>query len=295
MSESIRIVVSRHAVFYAPLIATVAGEFLNEEGLEGVYLVKPPDRGTFDMLADGEVDLVQAAVSSNWGRIERGVQNLPVHFAQINSRDGFWITAREDKSFEWKDLEGREVLADHGPQPLAMLRYAATRQGVDWTKVGLVDAGSPDQMGRAFRQGQADFVHLQGPGPQQLQSEGVGYVVASVGAAMPMVAFSSIMASRSYLETPAATGFMRAYRNSLRWARSAQAGEIAERLQPYFAPVAVAVLERAVAGYQEINCWPEDPRIPEDLYEQALNVFETTGGLGRRHPYSNVVVEPPPY
>ncbi len=293
MSERIRIVVSRHAVFYTPLIATVAAGFMENEGLEGVYSVKPPDRGTFDMLAAGEVDVVQAAVSSNWGRIERGARNLPVHFAQINQRDGFWITSREDKSFNWKDLEGRELIADQGPQPMAMLRYAARRQGVDWMKVRLIEAGTPDQMDRTFREGSGDFVHQQGPWPQQLERDGVGRVAASVGAAMPMVAFSSIMASPDYLETAGAAAFMRAYRNSLRWVRSTAPAQIAGRLGTYFEAVSADALEDAVLGYQRIGCWPEDPRIPETLYEQALDVFLESGGIPRRYRYSDVVVEPP--
>ncbi len=293
MSARIRIVVSRHAVFYAPLIATVAAGFLETEGLEGVYSVKPPDRGTFDMLAAGEVDLVQAAVSSNWGRIERGVADLPVHFAQINQMDGFWITARGDKSFNWKDLEGRELIADHGPQPMAMLRYAAARQGVDWKKVRLIEAGGPDQMDRTFREGGGDFVHQQGPWPQQLECDGIGRVAVSVGEAMPMVAFSSIMASRDYLETAPAVAFMRAYRNSLGWVRSAAPAQIADRLGPYFPAVSADALEAAVSGYQRIGCWPEDARIPENLYEQALDVLLETGGIRRRYRYSDVVAEPP--
>jgi hypothetical protein len=33
--------------------------------------------------------------------------------------------------------------------------------------------------------------------------------------------------------------------------------------------------------------------IPKDLYDQALDVFTTAGGLEIRPPYEDVVVEPP--
>ena len=41
-------------------------------------------------------------------------------------------------------------------------------------------------MDQAFRDGQGDYIHQQGPAPQQLERDGVGHVVASVGKAVGM-------------------------------------------------------------------------------------------------------------
>ena len=53
-------------------------------------------------------------------------------------------------------------------------------------------------MEKAFREGQGDFVHLQGPAPQQLELDGAGRVVAALGEVIPPVAFSSLMATREF-------------------------------------------------------------------------------------------------
>jgi NitT/TauT family transport system substrate-binding protein len=293
MSGLVRILVSRHAAFYTPLIATIAGGFLKEEGLASTYAVKPPDRGTFAMLEAGEVDVVQSAVSSNWGRIEQGLTDLPAHFAQINRRDGFWITSRNPDPFRWSDLEGKHLLADHGPQPLAMLRYAAIRQGVDWEKVSLVDAGGPSSMDSVFRSGAGDFIHQQGPAPQQLERDGVGHIAASVGEAMPQVAFSSLMASREYLVTPEAAGFGRAYRKALVWIQESPPAEIAVRIAGFFESVDPEVLGVAMDSYKQIGCWSSDPEIPEAQYQQSLEVFSSAGLITGRPPYDEVVVPTP--
>ena len=42
VSEDIRLQVTRFSAGYTPLIATIAGGFLREEGLEAVYFHKPP-------------------------------------------------------------------------------------------------------------------------------------------------------------------------------------------------------------------------------------------------------------
>src|SRR5215472_12660555 len=122
----LRIMVSRHSAFYSPLISTIAAGFLKDQGLDASYNVLQPGQRSHELIRGGEVDVMQSAVSSNWKPMERGESPLAVHFAQINRRDGFFLAARTPSaSFEWKDLEGHTLLADHGGQPLAMLRYAA--------------------------------------------------------------------------------------------------------------------------------------------------------------------------
>ena len=151
---------------------------------------------------------MQSAVGSNWGPMEQGATNLPVHFAQINCRDGFFLTARKPiDSFDWKTLESSTLLADNGHQPLLMLRYAAHVNGVKWNKIKSIKTGTEEEISAAFRSGLGDYVHQQGPIPQQLEKEGVGHIVASVGQRMPEVAFSSLLATREFLITETERAF----------------------------------------------------------------------------------------
>ncbi len=53
-------------------------------------------------------------------------------------------------------------------QLLVMLRYAAHCNGVDWSRIRVVDAGGPEEMSAAFRSGIGDYVHLQAPASHQL-------------------------------------------------------------------------------------------------------------------------------
>jgi NitT/TauT family transport system substrate-binding protein len=174
-----------------------------------------------------------------------------------------------------------------------MLQYAARQQGVDWERVRLMDKGKPEEMAAAFRAGTGDYVHLQGPGPQALQQEGLGHVVASVGAAMPAVAFSSLCCARGFLETPAGQGFLRAFGRAKDWVRSAPPAEVAAKEASFFPGIDPAILAAAVRAYQALGCWDGGIGIPRALYEQALNVFEAAGAIERRHAYDDVCVELP--
>lgn len=289
----IGIMVTRHAAFYAPVICAITGGFLREEGLEAEYAVGSPSKAS-ESLIDGTVQVAQSAVSASWPELEQGVDSGTVHLAQINERDGFFIAAREpDPEFSWNRLSGREVLVDHGRQPIAMFKYAAHKMGLEFGAIQAIDAGGPDAIETAFRDGRGAFVHLQGPAPQQLQADGVGHVVASVGEAIGPVAFSSLRASRAWTRTEPAKAFIRAYRKARGFVAERPADEVAAALADMFPKIDRAVLARTVADYQALGCWAGDARIGRASYEAALEVFAHVGDITRRHPYEQVVVPPP--
>jgi NitT/TauT family transport system substrate-binding protein len=203
----LRITASRHSAFYSPLLSCV--EFLRRSDHEVVYGVLSPGQKSYVLLGSGEVDVMQSAVSSNWKLMDRGMEPLPVHFAQINRRDGFFLVGRQpDAAFDFRKLEGATLLADHGLQPLVMLKYAVRHNGADWNRIRVVDAGTPEEMAALWSTGAGDYVHLQGP---VVAGEAAGEIVASVGAAVPPVAFSSLCCARRFLETPPYRVFLEAY------------------------------------------------------------------------------------
>jgi len=279
---TIRITASRHTAFYSPLICTMAAGFLEKHGLEFTYGVLAPGETAAGMIRDGKTDVMQSAPSTNWAKMDKGETGFPLHFALINQRDGFFLFGRE-RSFNWKDLEGKTLLADHGSQPLAMLRYAIHYNGVDWTRIDVVNAGSPADMSAAFRAGKGDFVHLQAP-VAELQDQ----TAVSVGAAMPPNAFSSLCASREFIAGETCRSFAKAFSEAKEWVRQTAAEEIAAREASYFPGVGESALASAIARYQSIGVWDGGIEIHRALYEQSLNVFESTGGIKQRHPYDAV-------
>ena len=167
-------------------------------------------------------------------------------------RDGFFLVGRK-AGFRWQDLEKKEasepnpveplvflyifssgsedlrqVLVDHLFQPLALMKYACHLQQVDYSAIQVLDLGGPEAMEEAFRKGRGDFVHLQGPAAQQLEHEGTGVVVASMGSVIGPVAFSSLFARREWLKSDMARAFMRAYSKGRRASKELEAKEVAE-------------------------------------------------------------------
>src|SRR4029434_4005512 len=102
----------------------------------------------------------QSAPSQGFGPLEKGQTPPAVHFAQINEKDGFFLTARRpDPAFTWGKLKAAKgpgdhekpgkSLANHGGKPLAMFKYACHRRGLDYSAIGAGDVPS-GQMDQSF-------------------------------------------------------------------------------------------------------------------------------------------------
>lgn len=292
--ERINITALRHSAFYSPLLVTMKGGFLEEQGLQAFYRPAKPGESVNDAIRNGEFHLSQSAVAASFAELEQGRVCDIVHFAQINERDGFFIAARElADTFNWSDLEVSKVLIDHFFQPYAMLRYGLHRQGVDFNAIEVIDAGDVNAIEAAFRDGKGDYVHMQGPAPQQLEKEGIGHVVAAVGDAVGPVAFSSLCASREWLQTDMAKAFMRAYRKGQQFVLDASAEEIADIEADLLPGIDRDVLIATIKTYQQLGCWTGEATISEQSYENLLDVFLYNGDISSRYPYNGCIVDPP--
>jgi len=292
--SEIHIQFTRFSAFYSPLIATIAGGFLKDEGLEPSHSVSPPGVSAIAALEAGEAQVIQSAPSQGISALEAGRKPSARHFAQINEKDGFFLTGRApEPGFSWAGLAGKRVLVDHGGQPLAMFKYACHRMGLDYAAVDALDAGSGAEMDAAFRAGEGDYIHQQGPAPQQLQHEGVGQVVTALGDAIGPCAFSSLAATEEWLSGDMAGAFMRAYRKARAWINQAEAAEIAAAEAAFFPQIAREVLVETIATYQSLGNWTPHVEITREAFEVTLDVFLHAGRISRRHPYDQVVAPPP--
>lgn len=290
----INIMALRHSAFYSPLLITICGDFLKKEGLEPQYDVATPENTVTDGIRSGRVQLAQSAVATSFGTLEQHDACDIVHFAQINERDGFFIAGRNPQAdFNWEQLIGKKILVDHFFQPLAMFRYALHKQGVDEKEIHMIDAGDVAAIDRAFRDGHGDYVHQQGPAPQQLEKDGLGHVIASVGEAIGPVAFSSLCASREWLESDMAQAFMHAYREARQFVIETDASELAQLEAAFFPQIDHDVLTNTISAYQTLGCWSPNPAISQEAYDNLLDVFLYNGLITTRHPMASCVVSPP--
>lgn len=292
--ERINIEFTLFSAFYSPLISAMSGGFLKAEGLEAEWRVSPPGVSAIKALEEGRADVIQSAPSQAFASLAKGETPAAVHFAQINEMDGFFITGRAaDPDFDWKKLEGSEVILFGGGQPLATFKYACHKAGIDFDKLKVISVGGAEDMDKAFRAGKGQYVQQQGPFPQQLEADGVGHVVAQCGPKIGPVAFSSLAATRDWLQSDVARAFTRAYTKTRAYMTATPAIEIAKAQKSYFPSTDVDVLARCIASYQKLGCWTPHVEITRPAFEVALDMFEHFGALKERYAYDQVCAPPP--
>ena len=292
MTEIINIMALRHSAFYSPLLYTMTGGFLKEQGLEANYQIANSPKEVFESLKNGSVHLSQLAVAASFSELEQEKSPEIVHFAQINQRDGFFIAGKSQKQpFKWQDLIGKKVLVDHLFQPLAMFRYALKKYGIDEKQIHIIDAGDVKAMEIAFKRGEADYIHQQGPAPQQLEYEGKAQVLASVGDVIGDVAFSSLCGTRAWLKTEQAQAFMRAYRAACRALLKTPAIEIAKSEAKLFPQIELEVLTETIATYQQLQCWSAETKISQQSYDTLLDVCLYNQMITKKYPYQAAIVQ----
>jgi NitT/TauT family transport system substrate-binding protein len=294
LSQDISIQFTRFSAFYSPLIAAIAGGFLEQEGLRPRHSVAAPGTSAIAGLVDGSVHVAQSAPSQGFGPLEQGKTPPALHFAQINEMDGFFLLGRApEPGFDWKQLKGRRLVVDHGQQPMAMFKYACYKRGLEVRDITLIDAGTTEKMIDAFGKGQGDYIHLQGPGPQQLEHAGAGHIVAALGPAIGPCAFSSLAATRAWLDTDMAQRFMRAYRKARAWLLSTPAGEVANAEASFFPDVDRVALAKTIATYQALGNWTPHVEITRPAWEATVDIFLHAGLIRKRHRYEDVIAPPP--
>ena len=282
------------SAFYSPLISTMTGGFLKEEGLDFEFTVSAPGVTAITALDDGSADVVQSTLSQGFNTLNKGDLPKCVHFAQINEMDGFFLTGREkDQNFTWDKLEGAEVLVHHGGQPMTMFKYACFKAGIDMNKIKIIDAGNGGEMDKAYRAGTGQFIHQQGPAPQQLEADGVGHVVTALGPVIGACGFSSLAARPEWLESEEAKAFTRAYIKTRNYMNDASAAEIAAAEKPLFPNIDEAVLADCIHTYQNMGVWTRHIDITDDGYNAMLDIFEYDGMLKTRYAYDQVCARPP--
>lgn len=279
------------SAFYSPLISTMTGGFLSEEGLEYDWSIAKPGTSALDALEDGTAHVVQSTISQGFTSLEKGDFPSYRHFALINNMDGFFITGRNnEQSFEWSALEGSDVLVHHGGQPLTMFKFACKNAGIDINKINIIDAGSAKNMDNEFRNGIGQYIHQQGPAPQQLEGDGVGYVLAALGPVVGPCAFSSLAAMPEWLDTDEGRAFSRAYAKTRQYLATLPASEIAAAEKTLFPQIDENVLAQCISAYQNMGCWPASTTISNEGYNAMLDIFEFDGKITERHAFEKICI-----
>ena len=290
----LRLIETFRSVFYTPIYVSVAGGFLEKEGLDVDFKTCPPEFAhPMSALNQGAADIAQSGIMRSIIASDWGAETVPVHFAKINSRDGFFVLSRtKQEPFRWESLKGARLIpVGFSPMPWASLQFALRRHGVEPEELDLVTGLSLDEAIAAFRENQAEFIHVPQPAAEQLLDDGTGHVAAALGPENGHLAYSSFAATNRFLESQPETvhRFTAGFANALDWLAANDAQEVGEAVSGFFPQVSLELVVKSVARLKAQDNWPADPVLAQPEYENLQDILIAAGLAKERQPYSKVV------
>ena len=283
-----------HSVFYAPQYAAIELGFFEEEGLELELSNGEGADKVMTAVLSGSVDIGFAGPEACIYVYNEGKEDYMQVFAQLTQRDGAFILAREkDEDFTWEKLRGKRLLPGRkGGVPYMTLEYVVKQHGMTpGVDVIFDDSIQFSAMAGAFIGGTGDYVSLFEPTASALDTEGAGYIVASVGAESGEIPYTAYFAQKSFIakNENLIQSFTNAVAKGLSWVKEHTAAQIAEVIQPAFPDTDLKTLETVVQNYKNIDAWRETPDMKEESFQKLQTVMQEAGELEKAAPFSELV------
>ena len=283
-----------HSIFYAPMYVAIEEGYFAEEGID-LELVTAfgADKVTTAVIS-GEADIAFMGSESTIYVHKQNADDPLINFAQLTQRAGNFIVAREPmENFKWQDLKGSEVLGGRkGGMPQMVFEYVLKKHGIDPKKDLKIDQSIDfGSTAAAFSGGKGDFTVEFEPSATALETEGAGFVVASLGEASGYVPYTAFSAKKSFLDAnpELIQSFTNALQKGMDYVNNHTPEEIAMIIQPQFKETDLSQITTIVKRYYDQNTWKEDLVFSEDAFTLLQDILMEAGELDTPVPYEALV------
>ena len=287
--EHVRLAEVAHSIFYAPMYVAIEEGYFEDVGIDiELSLANGADKVSADVGFAGS----EATIYVYNG----GEKDYLKTFARLTQKDGSFIVAREDiKDFTLKDLVGKTIIGGRaGGMPEMTLEWALTDAGIDPKKDVNIDTSVAfSAMSSAFIGGTGDFVALFEPNALQLEQEGYGYVVASLGELGGVVPYTAFFARDSYLNEneELIENFVKAIQKGIDFVHNSSDKKVAEAIIDQFPDTSLDDLTKIVKRYRSIDAWPDNTKFTEEEFDHLQDIMINAKELDSKVPFSDLMYE----
>lgn len=295
--QQVKLAEVAHTIFYAPMYAAIENGYFEEAGIEiELTLTSGADKVSAAVLS-GDADIGFAGSEATIYVYNGGEKDYLKTFAQLTQKDGSFLVSREKiEDFTIEDLKGKTIIGGRaGGMPEMTLEWGLRENGIDPKEDLYIDTSVAfAAMSSAFIGGQGDFVSLFEPNALQLEQEGYGYVVASVGEMGGVVPYTTYFARTSYLEEnkELIENFTKAIQQGLDFVHNSSDEEVAKAILPQFPDTSLEDLTTVIARYRSIDAWPETTEYKEESFNHLQEIMQAAGELDTLAPYEDLKFEP---
>lgn len=294
--ETVRLAEVAHSIFYAPMYVAIEEGYFDSVGIDiELSLANGADKVSAAVLA-GDADIGFAGSEATIYVYNGGEKDYLKTFARLTQKDGSFIVAREDiKDFTLDDLVGKTIIGGRaGGMPEMTLEWALSDAGIDPKKDVNIDTSVAfSAMSSAFIGGTGDFVALFEPNALELEKEGYGYVVASLGELGGVVPYTAFFARDSYLNEnkELIENFDKAIQKGIDFVHNSSDKEVAEAIIDQFPDTSIDDLTKIVERYRSIDAWPDNTEFTEEEFDHLQDIMINAGELDSKVPFSDLMYE----
>ena len=294
--ETVRLAEVAHSIFYAPMYVAIEEGYFEEVGIDiELSLANGADKVSAAVLS-GDADIGFAGSEATIYVYNGGEKDYLKTFARLTQKDGSFIVAREDiKDFTLDDLVGKTIIGGRaGGMPEMTLEWALTDAGIDPKKDVNIDTSVAfSAMSSAFIGGTGDFVALFEPNALELEKEGYGYVVASLGELGGVVPYTAFFARDSYLNEnkELIENFDKAIQKGIDFVHNSSDKKVAEAIIDQFPDTSLDDLTKIVKRYRSIDAWPDNTEFTEEEFDHLQDIMINAKELDSKVPFSDLMYE----
>ena len=282
-----------HSIFYAPQYVSLHKGFFEEEDLDVEILLTPgADKVTAAVLS-GDVQIGFSGSEATIYVYNGGEKDYLKTFAQLTQKDGSFIVSRNKiEHFTLDMLKGKYYIAGRvGGMPEMTLEYILKQHGISTYDLTLDTSVSFANMQSAFIGGTGDFVSLFEPTASQIEEQGYGYIVASLGELGGVIPYTSYSAKTSFLENNKSTieKFTKAIQKGLDFVHNNDSLTIAKIIQPEFPDTKISDLEKAIEKYKSVDTWPNTTTFKEESFNHMQDIMINAQQLEKKVDYNTLI------
>lgn len=291
--KKIKVAEVTHSVFYAPQYAAIANGYFEDEGLDiDLTLASGADKVIAAVLS-GDVDIGFSGIEATIYVYNGGEKDYLKTFAQLTQKDGSFLVSREKyDNFTLEDLKGKYVIGGRpGGMPEMTFEWALKENGINKDDLTIDTSIAFASMQGAFVGGTGDFVTLFEPNALDVEKQGLGYVVASIGELGGVVPYTSYSARTSYIEENPETieKFNNAVQKGLDFVHNSDSKDVAEAISSFFPDTSIDDLTKVVDRYKEIEAWPKTTDFTEESFNHIQDIMINSNELDEKVPYNDLI------
>lgn len=294
--EKVTLAEVAHTIFYAPQYVAIENGYFEDYGIDiDLTLTAGADKVTAAVLS-GDADIGFCGSEATMYVYNNGEKDYLKTFAQLTQKDGAFLVSRQKiENFTLDDLKGKTVIGGRaGGMPEMVFEWVLKEHGIDPKNDLEIDTSVAfAAMSGAFIGGDSDFVTLFEPNALEVEQQGYGHVVASVGELGGVVPYTSYSARKSYIKDneELIENFTKAIQKGLDYVHNHSDKEVAEVILNQFPDTSLNDLEEVVKRYREIDAWPKTTTFTEESFNHLQEIMQNSNQLDKKVPFKDLMYE----